>query len=94
MEKVKSRKEELRQRADEILNDNSLQNEAKVYIVAAGGTINLDEYITFKRYCERFKIQNIQTITNWIARGIVPPENIKVIEELNGLKLIKAVPYK
>ncbi len=31
---------------------------------------------------------------NWIRRGIVPAENIRVVDELNGLKLIKAVKYR
>ncbi|UBM60794.1 hypothetical protein LAG90_09115 [Marinilongibacter aquaticus] len=90
-----SRKEELRQQVDALLKSSKeVVDEAKKYIVANGGTVDLDEYITLKRYCQRFDIPNIQTVTNWISRGVIPPENIKVIEELNGLKLIKAVPYK
>lgn len=53
-----------------------------------------DEWLTVKRYCERFGIKDTHVVSNWIRRGIIPPENIQVMEELNGLKLIKAVPYK
>lgn len=52
------------------------------------------EWLTVKRYCERFGIKDTHVVSNWIRRGVIPPENIQVIEELNGLKLIKAVLYK
>lgn len=53
-----------------------------------------DEWLTVKRYCDRFGIQDTHVVSNRIRRGIIPPENIQVMEELNGLKLIKAIPYK
>jgi hypothetical protein len=59
-----------------------------------GETILLGEFVTIKRYCQLFDIEDTQVISNWIKRGIIPAENIKEIEELNGIKLIKAVPYK
>jgi hypothetical protein len=52
------------------------------------------EWLTPVRYCEKFNIENVAVITNWINRGKIPSENIRVIEELNNLKLIKAVSYK
>lgn len=32
-------------------------------------------------------------VSNWIKRGIIPPENILEFPELNDIRLIKAVPY-
>jgi hypothetical protein len=52
------------------------------------------EWLTPIKYCEKFNIENVAVITNWINRGKIPPENIRVIEELNNLKLIKAILYK
>ena len=52
------------------------------------------EWLTPVKYCEKFNIENVAVITNWINRGKIPPENIRVIEELNNLKLIKAIAYK
>jgi hypothetical protein len=52
------------------------------------------EWLTPVKYCEKFNIENVAVITNWINRGKIPSENIRVIEELNNLKLIKAVSYK
>jgi hypothetical protein len=71
-----------------------LRQEAEVFLQAQGVKYQLDDWLTIKRYCEKFNIKDIQIVTNWINRGVVPPENIKVFDELNGLKLIKAVPYK
>ena len=49
--------------------------------------------VNSQKYAEKFNV-SLQVVQNWINRGIVPAENIRVVEELNDLKLIKAVPYK
>lgn len=41
-----------------------------------------------------FGIKDTHIVSNWIRRGIIPPENIQVMEELNDLKLTRAVPCK
>lgn len=64
---------------------NILQKDGKEY--------KLSEWMTVKKYCEKFGIANTQTVSNWIKRGIIPPENVVEIEEFNNIKLIKAVPY-
>lgn len=56
-------------------------------------TINLNEWITMKEYSKRFNLSTTNVVTNWIKRGIIPQENIRIIPMLNGLKLIKAVKY-
>lgn len=67
-------------RAVKFLNDNGVE-------------YSLSDWVTIKKYCDRFNIKDTRIVSNWIARGIIPSENIRVIEELNGLKLIKAIPY-
>jgi hypothetical protein len=84
-------REELKNRMKQT---DALLNEVKDFIRLGGLDYDLEEWVTIKSYCEKFEIDNTQVISNWIKRGIVPPENVKEIEELNGLKLIKAVPYK
>lgn len=54
----------------------------------------LDEWLTIAKYCEKFDISSTSIVSNWIKRGTIPAENVREIEELNGLKLIKAVPYR
>lgn len=68
--------------------------EARDFLRKNGVSYNLGEWITPKRYCEKFGIANIQTITNWIRRGVIPSENVVILHELNDLKLIKAIPYQ
>lgn len=59
-----------------------------------GVEYDLGEWVTIKNYCRRFGIKTEAVVVNWINRGIVPQENIHVVEELNGLRLIKAIPYR
>lgn len=73
--------------------DKSIQ-EAKDFLISMGEAIPLNDWVTIKKYCEQFDIKSTETVTNWIRRGIIPPENVMEIEELNGLRLIKAIPYK
>ncbi len=42
----------------------------------------------------RFGINNTSKISNWISRGVIPPENVLELPELNGIRLIKAIPYR
>lgn len=69
-------------------------NEAKALLLENGQTLDFEEWVTIKKYATLFNIPNTQIVTNWIARGIIPSENIKVIKDLNNLRLIKAIPYK
>ncbi len=59
-----------------------------------GETILLGEFVTIKRYCQMFNIEDTQVVSNWIKRGVIPQENIREVEELNGIKLIKAIAYR
>ncbi|MEZ0485432.1 hypothetical protein [Fibrella aquatica] len=53
----------------------------------------LTEWLTPTRYIKKFNIPSVATITNWVARGIIPADHVKDIEQL-GIRLIKAVPYE
>ncbi len=79
---------------DRMKKTDALIQEAKDLIRLNGLDYELDEWVTIKTYCEKFGIENTQTVNNWIIRGIVPPQNVTTVKELNGLKLIKAVAYK
>lgn len=81
---------EFRELMDE---SRKLREQALSILKKDGKEYKLSEWMTVKRYCETFGIPNTQTVSNWIKRGIIPPENIVEIEELNNVKLIKAVPY-
>lgn len=58
-----------------------------------GVEIQLSEWVTPKRYSELFGV-SLQVVNNWIVRGVIPVENIQIIEDFNDLRLIKAVKYK
>lgn len=58
-----------------------------------GEILDLGKWVTAKEYSERFGVK-LSRITNWIRRGVIPPENVRRIKALNDIRLIKAVPYK
>ncbi|NID13774.1 hypothetical protein [Fibrivirga algicola] len=67
-------------------------------LILDGIEFALSDWVTPMQYAKLFNIANVATITNWIARGIIPTENIKEVSQL-GIKLIRAVrhdprPYK
>ncbi|MBC7923858.1 MAG: hypothetical protein H7Z75_22515 [Ferruginibacter sp.] len=68
--------------------------EAEEYLSVKGVKYSLSEWVTLKEYTRRFGLESTNVVSNWIARGIVPPANVLIIEDLNNLKLVKAVPYK
>ncbi|PMD97428.1 hypothetical protein BWI97_07295 [Siphonobacter sp. BAB-5405] len=70
---------------------NVLKEEAEIKY---GGKIYpLTEWLTVSRYQKAYGIDNIQTVYNWIKRGIIPEEDVVIIPELNDLKLIRNKRY-
>ncbi len=79
----------------ELLQDaRNLRAEVENHLKLNGIEYQLHDWLTIKKYCERFGIEDTQIVTNWIRRGIIPPENVREIEELNGIRLIKAIAYR
>ncbi len=84
---------------DEKLNallaeSKAIRNEAEQYLKLNGIEYKLSEWVTPKKYAKLFGLESTMVVTNWISRGVIPPQNVITIPELNDLKLIKAVPYR
>ena len=95
MEMILEKSSQIRPNIQELLDRSRiLIEEGKDFLQANGTFIELDNYLTIKRYCEKYGLQSESIVTNWIRRGVVPQEDIKVIEELNGLRLVKDKPYR
>jgi hypothetical protein len=73
---------------------DALIAEGKRYLELNGTKYALGEWVTLKEYAKRFHLESTNVISNWISRGVVPPQNVITIPELNDLKLIKAVSYR
>ena len=80
--------ERLLAEADRALNDT------KAYLISQGEVVDLAEWLTIKEYCNQFHIKNVETVVNWINRGIVPADHVRVVQEFNNIRLIKAVNYQ
>jgi hypothetical protein len=95
MEMILENPPQIRPNIQELLDrSRALIEEGKAFLQANGTFIELDNYLTIKRYCEKYGLQSESIVTNWIRRGVINPEDIKVIEELNGLRLIKDKRYR
>ncbi|AXE21153.1 hypothetical protein DR864_27165 [Runella rosea] len=77
-----------------LAESRAARQEAENYLILNGETVNLAEWVTAKEYARRFDIESTNVVTNWIRRGVIPPENVRIIHELNDIRLIKAIPYK
>jgi hypothetical protein len=80
--------------SEHIAEGQQILAETKSFLKLNGIEYQLHDWLTIKKYCERFQIEDTQVVTNWIRRGVIPAENVREIEELNGLRLIKAVSYR
>jgi hypothetical protein len=95
MEMILENTPKIRPNIQELLDrSKALIEEGKAFLQANGTFIELDNYLTIKRYCEKYGLQSESIVTNWIRRGVITPEDVKVIEELNGLRLIKDKRYR
>ena len=71
-----------------------LIKQANDFLISEGKVVDFGKYLTIKRYCKKYGIKDESVVTNWIRRGIIPPEDIAIIEELNGLRMICDRSYK
>ena len=95
METILENPPQIRPNIQELLDrSKALIEEGRAFLQANGTFIELDNYLTIKRYCEKYGLQSESIVTNWIRRGVIARDDIKVIEELNGLRLIKDKPYR
>ncbi|GHB64826.1 hypothetical protein [Persicitalea jodogahamensis] len=54
---------------------------------------SLDEWITISDYSRRHNLKTSR-VQNWITRGVIPPDKVVIVPQLNSLKLIKDEVYK
>jgi len=77
-----------------LAESRALQEEAGHHLKLKGVEYKLSEWVTLKKYAKLFGLESTNVVSNWISRGIVPPENVITIPELNNIKMIKAIPYR
>ena len=88
-------KSELTQEIERLLTGaDAAIKEATSYLISQGEVVDLADWVTIKEYCNRFDVKNVETVVNWINRGIIPAENVRTIDEFNNTRLLKAIPYK
>ncbi|CCH02030.1 hypothetical protein FAES_4030 [Fibrella aestuarina BUZ 2] len=89
--------------SDQTVNHNDTyerferESDASIQLAREAGlpvsTVNLDEWLTIKRYAERYGVTT-HVVTNWIRRGTIPADCVLDLPELNDLRLVKNQAYK
>lgn len=88
-------KEEFVREIERVLSESKKAiKEAQNYLIGQGEVVDFSEWVTIKEYCKRFKMNRMETVLNWIDSGVIPQQNIQVVEEFDHTILIKAKPYK
>jgi hypothetical protein len=77
-----------------LAESDALLEEGKKYLELKGVKYSLSQWVTLKKYASLYGLESTNVVSNWIARGIIPPENVITIPELNDIRLVKAIPYK
>lgn len=67
---------------------------AKDYFVSNGQVFEIGKWLTITKYCRKYNIKDDAVVTNWIKRGIIPPEDVHTFVELNNLRMIRDRKYK
>jgi hypothetical protein len=78
--------------ADVTANSKQKRHDMIAVLSENGVDYPLTDWLTPKNYIAKFGVKNVETVLNWINRGIIPADHIKEIPEL-GLRLVKAVEY-
>ena len=81
-------------RLTDLLQNSQQQPSTGNHIIQEGKTYDLSQWATFSQYAQTYGLKSTNIISNWITRGIVPPDCIVDLPHLNGLKLIRCQPYK
>ncbi|TAE23222.1 MAG: hypothetical protein EAZ91_22465 [Cytophagales bacterium] len=77
---------------NQALKMNAPPNSVKIFL-QDGVVLDTLEWLTIKRYADRYGLK-MNTVTNWISRGIIPVDCVVTIHELNDMRLIKNQPYR
>lgn len=80
---------ETKNRAEALLKEI----EADVFFEKEGIRYNLKDWLTPSEYAKKYAVNTAQIVSNWISRGIIPPENVLKINRLN-IQLVKDIRYK
>lgn len=83
-----------RERNAELLEEFRREGDDSLKILTAHGfVLDTTKWVTIKHYAEKHGLQ-MNTVTNWISRGIIPPDCVETLPELNDIRLVKDQPYK
>lgn len=85
----------LKKRVDSsISSSKNLVEEAIDFLRQKGHEFDLTPWVTLEEYCRKFGIDTPETISEWIQKGIIPPEDVATIKIPHRIQIIRAKKYK
>lgn len=82
-------------KTDNILKQaKELIENAKNFLISEGRVVELSDWLTIKNYCKKYGIADKSLVTNWIRRGVIKEEDIRVFPEFNNIRLVRDKKYK
>ncbi len=79
---------------DLLAEAKSLGNEIENFLIERGKVHLLTEWLIIKEYTLKYNLASTSVVSNWINRGIIPPDCILETKNFNGIKLIKDKAFK
>lgn len=67
--------------------------QAKAALAEIKATYSPTEWVSATEYAKQFGLGSRMVVTNWIARGVIPPDCVREIPEW-GTRLVRAIPYE
>jgi hypothetical protein len=86
-EVIMSKVAETKRMAEQLLSE---MDNSDIIIEKGGKRYDLAEWITPSEYAKKYAIKSAQIVSNWIARGLIPSENILKIDRLK-LSLVRDI---
>jgi hypothetical protein len=77
----------------EELKTKALLEETLKIITPLGFVLDTAEWLTIARYAKKYGVST-QVVNNWINRGVIPPDCIEDLPEINNIRLIKDQLYR
>ncbi len=77
-----------------ILADAQRESAESLKVLQANGfVVDTADWLTIKRYAEKYSVTH-QVVVNWIIGGIIPPDCLITLPEFNDIRLVKDQLYK
>ena len=77
-----------------LASSQELIDNAIDFLSQRGHVFDSTPWVTVDEYCRRFHIDTPETVSEWIQKGFVPPEDVRIIEVPYRIQILRAKKYQ